>query len=192
MIHKQLIVPASNLPLAAMLATAGYTYRVTTDPQGRTFLFDDAGDIEEMRDDFEAGKQSISDCKALLTKFEELRGQQSGGQYTGETSELRPITIETQEGRTWTSRDLITSTLLLYRGNELHNTYIEDGRTKFSFAFDSDLTRTISLFNQGLLRVEPGAWSKASFKITTAMREAKQKQPHPLPMSLSNASVERE
>jgi hypothetical protein len=175
----------TDLKLATVLAFVGYKLtRTVVDPQGKQYLFSDPGDIKDLVADYENNIQGVSDAKGLLEIFEEqsLLGKSNAPsaqkspvvtRSLGEGIELLPTTIETQEGREWTTRDPNTATLLAYRGNELLHTYVQDGRTKFTFSYDDGLTETVSLFNQKKLRCDPQTWILAAYKIRGAMRTAK-------------------
>lgn len=170
----------SDLKLACVLAFAGYKLtRTLSDIQGKQYLFENPGDIDLLVADYANNIQGVSDAKSLLEIFEEqLNAKPPAATVTmGSGTELLPANIATQEGHDWTTKDFNTAILLAYRGNELLNTRVENGRTEFAFAYDDKLTESVSLFNQGRLRVEPRAWAEAGFKVRDAMRKVKGIEP---------------
>lgn len=169
--RRQLIVSNSNLPLVAMLAVAGYPYRYV--PQEGNYLFDDVGDIEEMRDDFEAGRQSISDCKKLMLVFAELLKQ---GQSESVTTTLRPEKIEMEQGREWTTHTIADATILYWAGYPLLRTCVEaTGRVAFTFGHDANLNSLIKRSNNRQLLVEPHAFTLASRAMWDELKKAHNK-----------------
>lgn len=157
----------------------------------RQWAIKNPGDLDELLTDVRAGKQSVSDALKLLRVYDNLRQLKFGDDSTqqqnqsrgksnasagiipmGDGTELLPTTIKTKEGHDWTTGDPNTSTLLLYRGNELLNTFVENGRTKFVFSYDAGLREVISLFNKKVLRVDPHAWILAAYTMREAMRSA--------------------
>lgn len=172
--NKQNIIHANpdGVRLAALLSFMGYTFRF--DSAAQSFLFRDPGDIDEGIQSYENGLQ-VATAKMLLEVHDEFLTQLSKKSPVpmGDGIELLPTKIETQQGREWTTKDFNTANLLFYRGNELLNARVENGRTAFTFAYDGGLTDVVALFNQNKLRVSPAAWSEAGFKVRNAMRAAK-------------------
>ena len=172
--HKQLIVSSSNLPLVAMLSCAGYPCRYVA--AENNYLFDDTGMITEMRDDFEAGRQSISDCKKLLETFQEL--QKQSGQSVSVTTQ-RPSKIETEAGREWTTTTLADAIILFWKGYPLLRTRVEVGKAVFIFGYDENLKALLKQFSDHQLMTEPHAYANATRTILNAMRSAKGEQVEP-------------
>jgi hypothetical protein len=168
-----------------MLSCAGYPCRYVA--AENNYLFDDTGMISEMRDDFEAGRQSISDCKKLLETFQEL--QKQSGQSVSVTTQ-RPSKIETEAGREWTTTTLADAIILCWARYPLLRTRVEVGKTVFILGYDENLKALLKQFSDHQLVVEPHAYANATRAILNAMREAKQQPLAPIASGLSNQQEE--
>lgn len=166
-----------GIRLAALLYFMGYAFKF--DSAARSFLFSDPGDLSEAVQAYEDNVQ-VASAKTLLEVYDEfltqLQAKPSPSAPMGDGVELLPMTILTQEGREWTTRDPNTATLLLVRGNELIHSYAENGKTIFVFSFDDGLTELVSLYNRKKLRVEPHQWAIAAYKVRDIMRDVKDKE----------------
>lgn len=169
----------TDLHEASVAKYAGYAVRWL--PNERQFVVSDPGDLDDLLADVRAGAQTISNALAFLNVYDELRKIKGGTTEPavtitkphGESRELVKANIPTVSGRDWTTAGLTTAIFLCYRGNELLHTYVDDGRTKFTFAYDDGLTEAVSLLNQRKIRVEPTEWQVAGSQIRKAMHEAK-------------------
>jgi hypothetical protein len=152
-----------------MLSCAGYPCRYVA--AENNYLFDDTGMISEMRDDFEAGRQSISDCKQLLETFQELQ-RQSGQSAPVTTTRLE--TIVTEAGREWSTTVLADAIILCWAGYPLLRTRVEVSKVVFIFGYNDDTKPLLKQFNDHQLMTEPHAYANATRTILNAMREARQ------------------
>ena len=189
---------------ATIAAYAGYQVRWL--PNERQWAVQNPGDLQDLFADFRAGKQSIADAQTLLRCYDNLLKKAGRPGTTVNESQLYAVPAMAEDGatillpgtfdvdpeHTWVTADSRTANLLFYRGNELLNIRLEGNKVAFIFACDRALRATVSLFNQGRLRVEPRAFFQAGYRVRDVLKATKDAQRAPQPMStgLSHADAE--
>jgi hypothetical protein len=179
--RKQLIVSSSKLQLVAMLATAGYPYRYVSS-EGN-YLFEDTGDIDLMVEDFEKGAQGITDCKALLTTYDELLRQSGGQSGSGQTEE--PMTPRAGN-QVVTSRNFGVMALWHMNGFQLRlvsNT--RDGKFDAVVHDDGSAKGLLMKFRNGECYGNLAAYSNSLVQVRNMLKAAQRTQAQPFAVSVS-------